>query len=714
MSKTAGTNTASEGLEDPVELDAAYLTELENRWFALLDCAVEAESDHDPARAETRSMLTHWILSAPDSEAAELALTGGILSFVEELCEAPPSGGEPDQDAVEVARDDNVDFVTGVVLDEAGWLSGQRGTPIMAQLVLELCELLQQRIPRDVIAAIDRLRMHLNDDPRLRDQMFDDGNTDLLDWLAGHAWVELEDAAQARQCFVRAHRVATPDHRPVLKFMIANCTADLGQVYEAADWAVSAVESAEALGGDVDPDFIESAAELVAAALSALHTDERPGGALDRCQEAYLSRPEWFIPRLGKALYLAAAAELQSDRGDTAAAWQLVQEAEGACQEEPDDVRAEVALTKATISFATGRVDQVLEVVRQSAASVSRGSRAQQARLSALAAALMSTLGQTDPARQELARLPFARMNQVCDLDGEDADTRESFAMSMAADLLDLVHETVTSAQLQHLPKALVHRWLELADRLTKAGPELGAALLPFAAMVTRAAGQPDLAQVLVARAKSLGASSDLAGGFGRGFSEFATVAEQIAVGDLDAILSSQSGAIESSKSSNEFLAAVLTLMHTLTLRLAAAPSRQLFAAACAALQAHARWRAALPSSVERLAFDARLATILPIAYESLAELGDPRLITEFIEFVRSQAMPEATATATATSVSMQRLITELGAADVCDSPAPLLPLDDEIVLGRPAQVRMPWGTIALAEFLDSAADAIIDLDVSC
>ena len=118
------------------------------------------------------------------------------------------------------------------------------------------------------------------------------------------------------------------------------------------------------------------------------------------------------------------------------------------------------------------------------------------------------------------------------------------------------------------------------------------------------------------------------------GAAELIGVSKQFAAGGFAGFTPKLIEAARSLEPGSGFLAAAMTSMHAVALSATEAPATDIFSSACHALLAHSRWRAELPSSRERLAFDRRLSVILPIADDALAEIGEPRLVAEFIELI--------------------------------------------------------------------------------
>ena len=136
------------------------------------------------------------------------------------------------------------------LLEEAALLCRILGSVPFVQLVLELAEQFYQTLPQAVIRALEQGIDQLRSNPALAEVIVAGGSFGEIAMLTGQAWLELKQAAQARASFLTAYATSAAEDKPGLEFLIGNCTAILGERFEAADWAVRSIESAEELGGD--------------------------------------------------------------------------------------------------------------------------------------------------------------------------------------------------------------------------------------------------------------------------------------------------------------------------------------------------------------------------------------------------------------------------------------------------------------------------------
>ena len=355
----------NEGL-DPSEFDSPldddYVVGLSERWAVLQDAAAEADDPAvDAACVHGRTRLVEWLINAADPDEAQEMLAAGIADLPEDLAVEHPDLAE-------------------YLLKEAGLLCRILGSVPFVQLVLELAEQFYQTLPQAVIRALDQLNDQLRSNPALAEVIVAGGSFGEIAMLTGQAWLELQQAAQARASFLTAY--ATRPQRTSRGWSSLSATAQPFSENGSRPPTGSPLDRIRRGVGsdDVDPDFIESAAEFLVAALGERLTSGRPAGAYDRYREVYLTRPEWIIPITGRSMYLTTAAEIVSDRGDFAAAWDLILQAEAAWdtadstpEELPrDELRAELALTKTMTAFDSGRIELAIRTVRESVAGVPR------------------------------------------------------------------------------------------------------------------------------------------------------------------------------------------------------------------------------------------------------------------------------------------------------------------------------------------------------
>ena len=127
-------------------------------------------------------------------------------------------------------------------------------------------------------------------------------------------------------------------------------------------------------------------------------------------------------------------------------------------------------------AFDSGRIELAIRTVRESVAAVSLRQPGSAARLAGLGLSLMSSMGDLDPARQEMARLAQPGPDRVeAEVDSDDAEQQWNFAARLKSALLELTQDTLQVSTDPGALATIAHRWLEIAERLEKvAGPGAG------------------------------------------------------------------------------------------------------------------------------------------------------------------------------------------------------------------------------------------------
>lgn len=119
------------------------------------------------------------------------------------------------------------------------------------------------------------------------------------------------------------------------------------------------------------------------------------------------------------------------------------------------------------------------------------------------------------------------------------------------------------------------------------------------------------------------------------------------------------------------------------------------------ALEILAEYRESLPGSSERGSIRAAQESVYVTVLRAAAALPDPRVLAELLEYLRAQDMPV---------VHHDPEPTELPLAALLPGPGerPVDPSDvvDAVAVGRPAPVRMPWGSPALESLVRPPASA--------
>lgn len=165
-------------------------------------------------------------------------------------------------------------------------------------------------------------------------------------------------------------------------------------------------------------------------------------------------------------------------------------------------------------------------------------------------------------------------------------------------------------------------------------------------------------------------------------------------------------------RSGNE-LGAFVADCQLAVLQVARAP-REALAAVVRALDFRRRHLASLPGSSERLALRDYEQDLTACALRAAGALGEPRLMAELLEFLRAQEMPEVLSRPDAVDLPLSMLLPP--PAFDGDSRATLgADLTDAVMLPEARAVRMPWGSIALAEFVswdDGAGHPPVELGV--
>lgn len=104
-----------------------------------------------------------------------------------------------------------------------------------------------------------------------------------------------------------------------------------------------------------------------------------------------------------------------------------------------------------------------------------------------------------------------------------------------------------------------------------------------------------------------------------------------------------------------------------------------------------------LPSSAERAALRSQLQHAVAAMFEAVAATGDARLLSELIEAVRAQGVPDPVGEGSTDNRSVSALLGSL-----LPGPAEVAPawIEQETMLPEPPLVVMPWGSVALERFV--------------
>lgn len=125
------------------------------------------------------------------------------------------------------------------------------------------------------------------------------------------------------------------------------------------------------------------------------------------------------------------------------------------------------------------------------------------------------------------------------------------------------------------------------------------------------------------------------------------------------------------------------------------------------ALEILADYRESLPGSSERGSIRAAQEGVYVTVLKAAAALPDPRVLAELLEYLRAQDMPVVHHDPEPTELPLAALLASPEARPV--DPSEVV---DAVAVGRPAPVRVPWGSLALEGLVRPPASAPVTLVV--
>ena len=555
-----------------------------------------------------------------------------------------------------------------------------------------------------------------------------------LHMVRGVAHAEAGDTHGTLAALRTAHRWAPPADLAAVELMLAEGELGLLHEIEAADWALRSAASEQAYGGSLDDDDHLAIAVYQLRAIHN-HAAREPAARTRERLDFVLAHSDWLGPDPATSILFAAKARFEAGRRDWDAARAALALAARAAEQD-DEFRAEIKVLEVAILFGEGDFAEASRAIRAAAPVVALGTPEQRYELASMLDALGRSFGR---GRQPL--------NPAVDIElGPTADEAAWWGIS-AADLERLRSTEKLAAALQDRMQVLAsevnagvptiesaaHFARLAADaRRLNSGQQLVAALVMHT--IATIPIDVDAAQVLLHQAKD---AFQRAAESPEGILAVTPMRVMIDLIELlfdtrdePATRASLRGLLDRELDAGRtFLASGVANAYAAAV--ATGPDKVLAVrAALISLELHRQVRLGLPSSVERAAFDLQTGQDpARAAYRAVERLNDQRVIAELIEYRLAQSMPVAPATATPERQSLEqaaRLLEDNDIPDVsanwgpCDpastnrAPTPQHPQDDDILIARPARVRMPWGEIALQSYLDSSEVAtVVDLQVT-
>lgn len=505
------------------------------------------------------------------------------------------------------------------------------------------------------------------------------------------ALMKLGELDQACEILQRVYDEATDaSQRLVCAGELAAAYADAERPVEAADWAWKVGHFWEELEVTVEPDDLHEIVRMQMAAVIAQRAAEQPMRLSRVIWERVLKRPEWWPPEATTSHFYGLAAQLATVDNDPANARDFLEVAKAHLDVSDEDLSAELALVEGELACLQSDLGTLELAVRVCSAYVtSRGDDEQRSRLKMLLQALdQQREFQSDGDGSSSWDSPLWRaLIQVHRaIGGQRADS--TWADGLLLNLIGEAHpvEDGPLIGLAHAYRAVHYA----ADgKLPQARAAIAQARDALAYASAHAiAGFPS---ALSAQVDLMAALVEVAGGIN------AEAIEQV-----DALWRSSVATAPPSFVVGGAAAAAAGWLAV------EQPHRAMAAAVAAVTMAEDLTRSAVDSEDRALRREVA-RTIMRPALQAAAALEDPRLMAEVLEVVRAQAMPVATQVDPGWDGSFRELLATLHAASdplLADrgesaSSAAYAKREGIAVRLAPAPfVVMPWGSIALAEWL--------------
>jgi len=289
-----------------------------------------------------------------------------------------------------------------------------------------------------------------------------------------------------------------------------------------------------------------------------------------------------------------------------------------------------------------------------------------------------------------------------------DADSGPGQAMRLVADIHAVAESTLQQGK--PAPPDLVARvdaWLASAHPDVDLATQ--ALVWAFGGMVSASIGQYPLAEARADQARAL--ASSLPGTSAQRVLLIDMIDGLSAVlllnGDADAgVAALERLHAEQMAAGRPLLAFVtaaqLTLQYLRTGRFADALRRGV-----TALEILAEYRESLPGSSERGSVRSAQESLYVSVLKAAAAHSDPRVLAELLEYLRAQDMPVVHHDPAPSELPLAALIAGPGARL---DPREVV---DAVAVGRPAPVRMPWGSLALEGLVRPPSSAPVSLVVA-
>lgn len=602
----------------------------------------------------------------------------------------------------------------------------------MASLVVRLGYALVEQVPELCkVASLAALRGAPYDDWS-RDE--EQGLVFHLHMVRGVAHAEAGDTQGTLAALRTAHRWAPPTDLAAVELMLAEGELGLLHEIEAADWALRSAASEQAYGGSLNDD---DHLTIAVYQLRAIHNQaaREPAARTRERLDFVLAHSDWLGPDPATGILFAAKARFEAGRRNWDAARTALARA-ARTAEQDDEFRAEIKVLEVAILFGEGDFAEASHAIRAAAPVVALGTPEQRYELASMLDALRRSFGrgrQSQNPQLDIELSPAADEDAwwgISAADLEQLRATEKLATALHDRMQILASEV--NAGVPTIESAAHFARLAAEARRLDSGQQLVAALVMHT--IATIPIDVDAARTLLKHAKDAfqQAAENPEGILAITPMQvmidliemlFDTRDEPTTRASLRALLDRELDA------GRTFLAAGVANAYAAAV--ATGPDKELAVrAALISLELHQQVRLGLPSSVERAAFDLQTGQEpARAAYRAVERLNDQRAIAELIEYRLAQSMPVAPATATPERQSLEHVARLLDDDDVPDvsaiwerhdpasanrTPPPPRPQDDDILITRPARVRMPWGEIALQRYLDSSeVTAIVDLQVT-